>query len=154
MEYKLDFDTQYNQFYVCDKSSLKATDSLAFWTADSHEDRLALGDGIVGVGTQSYGHISGKLVVLTGESDIVHFDKYDHVVEGALELTSGVLQILDCPDSEIMLEINTSPGLYRIRVYSSGLRTTSRDDDEGDDQYLIEIWPSKLTNRKVLKRYQ
>jgi hypothetical protein len=150
--YKIQFYTTHRQFYVCDKSSPAATDSDNFWTMEAVNDRLAMEEGIVGVGTECYGPVKAEIYVLDAAENQIDYDNYDHIVEGGVILKSGRLQVLDCPDSEIQFEINLLSGNYRIRVYSSNLSTVV--DDEGDDFYKIEIWPSNGNmERKVLKKY-
>lgn len=109
-------------------------------------------NGIVGVGTECYGPVKAEICILDAADNQIDYDSYDHIVEGGIILKSGTLQVLDCPNSETHLEINLSPGAYRIRVYSSNLSTVF--DDEGDDFYKIEIWPGDGNmERKVLKKY-
>lgn len=153
MNYKLDFKTQYNQFFICDKSSPGNTDSGSFWTDGTHNERLAIEEGIIGIGTQCYGHVNGELIVLKAENKQTDYNKYDHIVEGGLEIKSGVLQVLDCPNSEVELELKVNLGKYRVRVYSSNLASANIDEDEGNDYYKIEIWPDSNIERKVLKQY-
>lgn len=149
MNYQLDFYSQYRQFYICDRSSTKATDSEYFWTDEALEDRMALEEGIIGVGTECYGPVKGEVKIVAFPSEITSADSYDHIVEGSLELKSGILQVLDCPNSSVELELQLKPGFYRVRVSSSNLFTV--EGDEGDDFYSIEIWPQGLSGRNVLK---
>jgi len=153
MEYSLNFQTQYNQFYLYDKGSPGETGSEDFWTAEAFSDRLAMKSGILGIGTQSYGHIKAELLILNKATQTTNYRQYDHVVEGGLEIKSGVLQVLDCPNSKVELAVNLRPGTYRVRVYSSGIVNTDMDESEGHDLYKIEIWPDRNIERKVLKRY-
>lgn len=119
MKHKLQFYTSYHQFYVCDKVSSTGLGSENFWTEHAVEDRLALEQGIVGVGTECYGPVNAEICIIDAPNSETNFDKYDHVVEGSIELKSGILQVLDCPDSEVHLEIALPPGYYCVRVYSS-----------------------------------
>ena len=151
MKYKFNFYTQYHQFYLCDKTSLKNTDSNDFWTTEATDDRMAIKSDIIGVGTECYGTIRGELNVLDSVNNQFDTSKFDHIVEGGVEIKSGILQILDCPNSNVELEVKIKPGTYRIRVYSSNL--SSVIGDEGDDYYKIEIWPNRNMARKVLKKY-
>lgn len=150
MNFPLDFYTQYSQFYLADKFSEKNTQG-DFWNENAHGDRLAINEGIIGVGTECYGPIKGELNILKGRNITVDFAKYDHVVEGSIEIKSGTLQILDCPNSEIQLEIKLSPGWHTVRISSENLNSV--DGDEGDDYYMIEIWPEAKIERNVLKRF-
>jgi hypothetical protein len=82
----------------------------------------------------------------------VDYSQYDHIVEGGLNINSGILQVLDCPNSHVELEVKVTPGSYRVRIYSSNL--ASVEGDAGDDYYLIEIWPDIYQVRTVLKQYK
>jgi hypothetical protein len=68
-----------------------------------------------------------------------------------LTVTNGKIQILDCPNDSIELEIPVKSSTYRVRIYSSNL--SSVDGDEGEDFYKIEIWEDDNLERKVLKNY-
>lgn len=148
--YTLNFYTTYHQFYLTDKHSPFRTDSDDFWTKDASEDKLAIEEGVIGVGTECYGPVKGELYLLDSKSIIEDFGVYDHVVEGSIDVKSGILQIFPCPFNESVLEIKLDPGTYRVRVYSTGLETV--EFDEGDDFYKIEIWRQEYTARKVLKK--
>lgn len=81
------------------------THSEKFWTDSANEDRLAIEDSILGVATESYGHIRGELTLLNNANDDVDLGLFDYVVEAGLDVKSGVIQILDCPNSIVELEI-------------------------------------------------
>lgn len=85
------------------------------------------------------------------------YNKYDHIVEGGINILSGELQILDCPNNHLELSLKVAPGKYRVRVYSSNLESVKETDlpnDSDKDYYRIEIWPSEEMERKVLKQYE
>jgi len=151
MHKNLKFNTHYNQFYIADEKSPKRTDEDEFWSNEAYDDRLAISEGIIGVGTECYGPVTGELNILTKEDDKASFDNYDHVVEGPISLTSGQLEILSSPDSKVILKIKLIPGNYRVRIYSANLKSV--EGDEGDDYYKIDIWPGGNQERVVLKRY-
>jgi len=148
----VNFKTAYNQFYICDSHSTGDTASESFWTTEAYDDRLAIEDGILGVGTECYGPVKCKVNILESVNNDFDLQQYDHVVEGGLIINSGTIQILDCPNSAMQLEIPVKNGDYRVRIYSSNL--SSVNGDEGDDFYFVEIWPGAGTGRIVLKRYQ
>lgn len=156
MKHKFDFYTAYHQFYINDSESTRETDSKDFWNEESGKQRLAIGEGILGILTKSYGHIKGKLEILDKEREIDSLDLYDHVVEAGIEIKSGILQILDCPNSEVEMEVKVVPGFYKIRVYSRNLDILeNEDEEEGNDFYNIEIWKDKNLGlrKRVLKEY-
>lgn len=154
MDFK--FSTAYNQFYIEDKECKGSTGSPYFWTEEAFKERLALENGVIGVATQSYGNIKGEIEVLDKAPLTINYDKYDHVVEAGINLESGEVQILDCPNSHLEAVLNVKPGTYRMRVYSSNLNSVKQPDTPNktdNDYYRIEIWPSDEMERKVLKQY-
>jgi hypothetical protein len=58
---------------------------------------------------------------------------------------------LDCPNSEIEIEVEIENGAYRIRVYSLNLETAF--DENPSDYYKIEMWKEINSKRNVLQRY-
>ncbi|MDB5148578.1 MAG: hypothetical protein JWQ57_2598 [Mucilaginibacter sp.] len=159
MKYQLDFDTSYSQFYVYDKDSQDQRDSVNFWTHEAYEDRLAIEDGVLGIGTECYGHVKAELEILESANNLMDFADFDHIVEAGIEIKSGILQILECPNSIVQIELPVAPGNYKVRIYSSNLDSVygdkgdNYDDENGDDYYRIEIWPDERAERNVLKRY-
>lgn len=149
-KYKFDFKTDYSQFYIGDKTTKEEIGTANFWNAESFMDRLAVAYDIMGVGIESYGHAKGEIDVLSSET--INFDSslYDHIVEGSITLHSGALQIKNCTENKVILEINIKPGDYRVRIYSSGIE----DNDKKNEFYKIEIWPGDIKGRKVIKRYE
>ena len=149
---KFEFDTSFHQFYISDKDSPKATDSGNFWTEQALREKLAIGKGILGVSTASYGPIKGEMSVYEKPPKERDFSNYDHIVEAGIEVHSGILQIADSPNFHVEREIEVQPGSYRIRVYFSDLDI--QDEDEGGDYYSIEIWRSEETDKTILKMHQ
>jgi hypothetical protein len=151
MTHKFNFSSSHHQFYICDKTSPMRTGDDDFWTDEAFNAELAVGAGILGIGTASYSRCNGELIVLDRENEKIDFTQYDHVVEAGLQVPSGILEILDCTGREVQLQINMEPGAYRARIYS--LNFASDDDNDGDDFYRIEVWPSKEADRVVLKQF-
>lgn len=148
---KLSFYTQYSQFYIVDPESPADTGALDFWTTEAFDTRLAQGEGVLGVATECYGPVKGEIIFIERVNDDFDAAQFDHIVEGGINITSGKLQVWDCPGCEVQFERTLTSGKYRVRVYSSNLDTV--DGDEGDDFYQIEIWPDDHNERKVLKQY-
>jgi len=151
MIHKLNFYTSYHQFYISDKASHQDTGDTNFWTENATHSRLAVGDGMLGVGLECYGQFKGELVLLDRMNEDIMYDQYDHIVEAGINIKSGTLQVLDCPNSNVELEVMINPGKYKARIYS--LNLASVIGDSGDDYYRIEIWPESNMERTVLKQY-
>ena len=89
MKYQLDFRTQFGQFYLSDKTSEGNTEAADFWSDEAFDDRLAMGAGILGVGTECYGHVKGEVHILDSASAQNDFNVFDHVVEGGIVIQSA-----------------------------------------------------------------
>ncbi|WP_283421061.1 hypothetical protein [Chryseobacterium profundimaris] len=150
------FYTEYNQFYISsDKGKFLSSEILTDET--SYTSRLSLENNALVVFTQSYGNIEGEIEVLPKPNIIGDYSNYDHVVEGGINVQSGELQILNCPDNNLELSLKIDPGTYRVRIYSSNLDSVKETDltnDTDDDYYRIELWKSDDMERKVLKQYE
>jgi hypothetical protein len=92
MKYQLDFDTSYSQFYVYDKDSPDLRSSANFWTHEAYEDRLAIENGVLGIGTECYGHVKAELEILQSVNNLIDFTDFDHIVEAGIEIKSGIFK--------------------------------------------------------------
>jgi len=153
MKYKLDFYTQFNQFYLTSDGGAALTHNSLNWSDTAYNDRLDMLKNMLVIFSGSYGHIKGELYILDHSNTDFDYSQYEHIVEGEINVQSGGLEILDCPNSALELKVKIKPGHYRVRVYSSNLSSSDIDEDEGNDHYRIEIWPDNNVGRKVLKRY-
>ncbi|WP_430898083.1 MULTISPECIES: hypothetical protein [unclassified Paraflavitalea] len=151
MRYNLNFSTSHHQIYLCDKDSLRETDAFDFWTEEAAKSRLAINSTILGIGLECYGDFKGELILLEAKNDTKDFSSYDHVVEAGVDIESGVLQVLDCPGSNVEFELELVPGTYGVRVYSLNLKSVL--GDSGEDYYIIELWPDRSRERIVIKQF-
>jgi len=155
VKYKLDFHTFYNQFYITSDGGKAMTPEADrdMWNESAYNERLFSFKNFLAVRTESYGHIKGELFVLDKEKAEIDYSKYGHIVEAGVDAESGILQILDCPNSSVELELKVKPGRYRVRIYSCNMAGYDSDEKESNDFYKVEIWPDKNIERKVLKQY-
>ncbi|HTJ13714.1 MAG TPA: hypothetical protein VL547_16875, partial [Dinghuibacter sp.] len=86
MTHELNFSTQFRQFYIADKGYLQDTGNEGFWTIDAVDAHLAVGKGILGVGIGCYGPFKGVLSILASKRNGIDYNRYDHVVEGGLDV--------------------------------------------------------------------
>ncbi len=153
MKFDLKFTTQYGQFYLNDKNSEGNTDSEKFWTNKAFEDKLAVEDGILGISIMNDEEKAEcEFEILTSKNLLDNFSDFDHVVEASLKIESGILQILDCPNSKVVMETEIENGEYRVRVYSINLK--SAYDQNPRDSYRIEMWKEQFGERNVLKKFE
>lgn len=153
-KYNLDFFTTHNQFYLCDSAFTGTTGDTTFWNSDAQNARLGTTEDIIGIKTASYGHVKAELNVLNTADPEKDFSRYDHVVEGSVKLSSGIMEILNFPDTKIILKAIVTPARYRVRIYSYSIKNVNPEADEGTDHYKITLWPGEDRERKVLKAYK
>ena len=153
MKINLKFVTDYRQFYLNDKNAIGNTGSENFWSESAFADKLAIEDGVLGIGIENdEGKVECEFEILNSKSLIDNFTDFDHVVEASLKIHSGILQIIDCPHSEVEMETEIENGEYRVRVYSINLNTAYEENPK--DSYKIEMWKEAYSDRKVLKRFE
>ncbi len=141
----LNFQTSYHQFYLFDQDSSLDTGNPDFWNSS------AFGEGILGIGIGSYGLVKSEIAVLPGRP-LLNENEWDHIVEGSVNIKSGILKIMNCPESTIVLEKQVKPDTYRVRILSKNL--ISVIGDNGNDFYRIETWPEPYSQRVVQKRFK
>jgi hypothetical protein len=148
----------HHQFYLRDRAAGPAEGSPDFWTREAFVARLAVGPGVIGIGTESYGNVRVALEVKLVEPPLEDLDAWDHVVEGPLDVTSGRMIIhgiddVGLEDSDPVVrarQFTLPPGSYRVRVYGAGFATVV--NEEGNDSYRLVIWPAPAATRRVLKQ--
>ena len=153
MKINLKLVTDNRQFYLNDKNANGNTGSENFWSESAFADKLAIEDGVLGIGIENdEGKVECEFEILNSKSLIDNFTDFDHVVEASLKIHSGILQIIDCPHSEVEMETEIENGEYRVRVYSINLNTAYEENPK--DSYKIEMWKEAYSDRKVLKRFE
>src|SRR6266576_1702265 len=130
--HRLSFGTSYRQFYFVDRDVKHDTGS-GFWTDDALARGLAVRDGMLGVGTVSYGRIR-RFFQLSEAEPTLALSPWQRVVEGSIHLTKGRYAILVCPDSIVDHEGTCPAGDYRLRVYGAFLDELV-DHTAGDDYF-------------------
>ena len=114
-----------------------------FWTNQAFEVKLAVEDGVLGIGiANDEGLVDCLFEILDSKNLNNDFSKFDHIIEASLKIHSVILQILNCPYSEIEMETNIENGDNRICVYSCNLN--SAYDENPKDYYKIEMWKRNL----------
>lgn len=152
MNYKLSIFTQYGQFYIVDKDASGDTGSQDFWNDEAFNDKLAIADGIIGISLANDDAIANfDIEILDSKMEQDNQSHYDHIVEGSLLIKSGKLQVVDCPNWQVELDLDVEPNWYRVRVSSLNLSKARQENPE--DKYYIRIWKEKFSERKVLKRW-
>jgi hypothetical protein len=148
-------DASHHQFYVQDSTPRGSSGDADFWDEDAYDDRLATGDGLVAIGTGTYGIVKVR-AELHPKKPSLDLAQWDHVTECSLKVESTRVLIMGCLSTSGLF-FNVTPGVYRVRACHANL-AESEDEarntglSEFRDWYVIQFWPAKSAKRKVLKR--
>jgi hypothetical protein len=73
-----------------------------------------------------------------------NLDTFQHVVDAGFSCPTGQLVLAGMTDDESTSpRLNVKSGLLGVRVCYSGLETLSEDGLDGEDQYLVQLWPEE-----------
>ena len=139
----------YHQFYIQDESA--DGDLSEAWTDEAVANLLAVVDGTVGVGTVRNMDVPVTIEILSNEPPL-NLANWDRVNECSIEVKSGKLVIAGCTDYfPEAARIQITPGIYRVRVCYGQLKSISSDGLEGDDNYMLQLWPDIAILPAVIK---
>lgn len=141
----------YHQFYLEDERPAGSTGEDGFWTREKCRRMITATDGIVGVGTASYGEVTVD-VELWDERPGDGEEEWDHVAEASLVLNGSCLVVRGCPGEEAG-RVALGPGVYRVRVRAGGLDTVG-DAEVGEDYYRVAVYPGEYAGPHVVKQWE
>jgi hypothetical protein len=147
----LTFSTCYHQFYLTDPTSDYDT-GRGFWTDEALKRGLAVGEGVIGVSTASYGRVRCFFEVAESEPTLP-LSPWQRIVEGSIRFAEP-RYALTCPtDQEPVHEGKCRVGWYRLRVYAAFLDLQVKDTHGDDyfDFYWLVIWRAPRSEVQVLK---
>jgi hypothetical protein len=147
---QLSFFTEYYQFYILDADTKAATDAVDFWNDTADKNRIAIGDGLLGVTVAKYAEIKVEIRICDTKPAIDEIA--DHVVDTPLYLSSGKIEIRSCTGFDLKFEKELEIGDYTVRVASYNLNAVV--NDKGDDYYVVEVWKSEETEVSLLKEWK
>jgi hypothetical protein len=140
----------HHQFYIEDSEGRGDTGDPSFWSKKASKDHIAIGDGILGIGTGSYGFVKVRVEVHTSRLE-VNLPAWDHVTEAGLELRSPMMLVYGCLSMHGLF-FRVQPGYYVVRCCHADL-AKSVEVGKGGDWYLVQAWPGKKAAPRVLKRW-
>lgn len=148
--HELTLFADYHQFYLQDEAA--SGDLSNGWNPESFERMLAVGDGVVGVGTARDMDVPVTLQFLDTEP-ATDLSCFDHVAECSLVVAKGPLVVAGCTDYfPEAARFELAPGTYRVRLSAAGFDTLSEDGLDGQDRYLVQLWQAPAIAPTVLKQ--
>jgi hypothetical protein len=152
--YELKLRADFNQFYLEDAGANPLTAaSPAFWNDRAQRDGLASSPSMMAVGTVRHGNVTVSVSLRESEPED-EIETWDHVVDSALELSSGSLIARSATETPEEAEvIPVQPGIYYARVFYGNLETDDPEAEEGEDYYKIVLWPGQWREPQVVKRF-
>lgn len=135
---------QYRQVHLMDAQA--SGDLSHAWTEQAVSDRVAVADGIVGLGCERDQDVRVTLEVLTA-APAADAERFDHVSEASLSVPSGELAVLGCTDY--------LPDAARLRVPLGDLRVRASHTNlaKGRETIRVQLWPAPPAPPAVLARW-
>lgn len=111
------------------------------WTDETVETMLALGPGVVAFGTARNMEVPVRVELHDGPPDVDE-RQWDQIAECFINSPSGRVSIkgpTDYDPTSFDLELPSTQ--MTVRIMWGGLDSVSEDGIEGNDHYVIQIWP-------------
>ncbi|MEZ5706349.1 MAG: hypothetical protein R3E56_14390 [Burkholderiaceae bacterium] len=149
LRHTLSLFADYHQFYLQDGGLHPSPPTV--WTDDDVNNRCQVAPHLVAICPLRDMVVEVELAVHDAPPPAPSVAP-DHEVTCSLDLPTGQLQIHECTGTAVLDQI-LAPGSYRVRVAFRNLASVSADGMDGQDSYLIELWPGEATDLVVTQRW-
>jgi hypothetical protein len=138
----------YYQFYVADTAN--TCDTSVIWDdPQASERQIAIGEGLVAVGTKRYGFVPVNIECYPFEPKLDP-EGIDRINECGIAVTKS-LGVGNYISVSPLAEVPLSPGTYAVRILYS-FQDQVTDDQTGNDRYTVQLWPAtELPSLRYLK---
>ncbi len=145
--YGLSIFADYFQFYVQDLDT--AEDFSDGWTDETVAAMLVAKTNALGIGTARNMFVPVRLEI--HETEPPQPAGWDRQNTAPLNLPSGRVQVMGCTGyGAEAFNAEIEPGEYLARISYLALNTLSEDGLDGDDRYVIQLWPAPLSPLTLL----
>ncbi|TDC32543.1 hypothetical protein E1211_20610 [Micromonospora sp. 15K316] len=147
----------YRQLHLFDEAS--AANLEEAWTDTVEHTQFSVVTDAAVVVTMSSADVLVDVEVLDHppQSDL---ERYDHVVEGSLDVPSGRLVVMGCSDyAPDAPRFDLTPGSVRVRVSKSNLQAAkdagehSDEDGATTERVRLQVWPAAPAQTEVLRQW-
>ena len=141
----------YHQVYLCDDAHSRLPEE---WTEDNLRQRINRTDHALVISTARNTEVPLKVELHTSRPS-PDLAAVDHAIEASLRVPSGKLIVAGLSDyGKTAIRVAVPAGDLRALVLSGGLSTLSADGLDGDDHYVVHLWPEKASGVVVLRQWQ
>lgn len=134
----------YRQIHVSDVRG--AGDLGDAWTVQAVEDRVAVGAGVVGIGTDDTAEVRVTVEVLVA-APRDDGAAWDHVTAASLDVAGDAVAVYGCTDYvPEARRFALAPGTWRLRAAHRGLA-------KGREQVRLQLWPAPVSPPRVERRW-
>ena len=140
------------QFFIQDESA--SGDLSSNWSPEAIARKLAQApnSGIIGIGTARNTSVPVVVEILASQPDNINLAEWDQVNECSLYTATGRLVVAGVSDFfPEAPRLTVSPGWYRVRICYGGLNALSNDGLDGNDRYIVTVWPSPNAEIRIVK---
>jgi len=140
----------YFQIYLCDEAHPDLPDD---YSEENMARRLMVGPYGIVMHTARNMEVPVR-VAWTEQRPEADLDAFQHVVEAGFLCPTGRLILAGMTDEEATApRLTVKAGAIGVRLSCSGLDTLSEDGLDGEDRYLVHLWPETGPGvLRVLKR--
>lgn len=129
----------YHQIHIVDVGH--RTGSGPVWTGDTVETMLSVGPNIVAFGT-ARNMDSPVRIELHDSRPTLDVDPWDQVAECFIVVPSHRILIKGCAEYEpTAFTMDVPSSNMSVRIMWGGLELISADGLDGDDHYVVQLWP-------------
>ena len=139
----------YHQFYVQDGGINPPAPED--WSEEDVERRCKVANNVVVVCPLRPMTVPVE-VVLHKEEPSSSPSEADHIVECSLAVPTGRLQVHECTGGPV-LNWQVAPGVLRVRLSYFNLGTIDDTGLQGDDRYMVELWPGPPASLELVKSW-
>lgn len=139
----------YNQFYLWDAGMKpQAPDD---YSDEDVQRRIKTGPHVVVIQPARNTTVPVEIEIHDSEPPY-NLGDWDHIAEASLHLPTGQLQVHECTGGPVA-DFAVDPKWYRVRSFHGGLATIDATGLEGNDHYLIVLWPKPRRALRVIKQW-
>ena len=151
--YSFQIFADYNQILLHDDSC--EGDLSGLWNGKTYEQMIVTSSNSLSISTARNVDLPVEIVICD-DKPLATYEKWDHIVQCSLKVTSGSLVVRGVSDYlQNAARISLESGQYTVWVFYGGLNTVSNDCLEGEDHYKIILWRSNIiASFELLKSYR